>query len=105
MCDSNIVDKTYIIKVDEGIANTNEVSSDQQYISTHLLATVSKVNSKVHEVIATTTSLVDDALQGLLINFVRDISKHDLRVLVDKLASMEKSESPLCGHQCHHESC
>ena len=45
----------------------------------HLLAVIGKVDTKVHEVIAAKTRLIDDPLQHCLVDFVGNITKHDLR--------------------------
>ena len=66
---------TYIFKVDECISHTVLSAPRQEYPSLHyLLAVVGEVDSEVHEVVKSEARFVDDTLEHLLINLVRNVA-------------------------------
>ncbi len=84
--------ETYINEVNEGVPNTISIVSSaklQDVISSPLLAIVRKVNAKVHEVVLSPAGLVHDSLQHVLVDFVRNITQHNLvnRGLANNLTS------------------
>ena len=53
---------TYILKVDEGIANAIRLANADVLVIYHLLAVVGEVNTEVHEVVQASACLVDNGL-------------------------------------------
>jgi hypothetical protein len=52
-----------------------------------LLAVIGEINPQIHEIVSSKARLIHDLLQHCLINFIRNVTKHDLGVLDFKHAA------------------